>query len=776
MLNKRTRESGRIPPEGPDSPPNEATNPRNKPEADFASSALFMDKASLGDIDITGLPPLRDPGFANDDLRLTSFRPSRYIWGGEQRRGVLMHIDDASSIDDHINKAVNQDFLLARSIPLPDEVNESLSFIANTKPSHLRTFWNHQLKRVAHWVDLTNGIQRIWDCSTSPSIRSATGKLKSVAISALLDNFDLGGSAWMSQFTFGFPLVGDLSQEGVYPRDPSLAPAPPLDGIWTSSKQRFLTRSRASGFLNAETLWNEAMDQVKKGWLAEPLPISPDGTVATYDRGPINIAFRFGVDQADKLRACDDLKHNEVNLYCTVWTPIKLPTWDHIAQMCLDIRHTRKPWEFFKSDHEAAYKQLPLRPEHARLAFVALRDPITSRWMAFPPKALLFGATSAVLHYNCFSRLLAVLTNRIFGIPLIGYFDDFGALVPANVGRLALRTFEQFCNSLGITLKKTKTDRGKRIIFLGLQGDFPSPGNKMLLSIDLPTVKATTWCNTILSILSRGVISHDELESLIGRLSFTQTSVFGRIGRGMLAPLYAKLRSVPYHAALSDKESMTLSWWTAALPNMEPRVATPKTDRTDRIVYTDAAGKSRIIAAVILDPANFKRTKYLRSITHVRTGLRWTRTFADTSYIYGLEMLAILATLMERGDDLRNQSVTFYIDNNNALLAILKNSAKPIAIQAMTGLIWHRIQELNITPWFERVPSKRNIADLPTRHVKIKYKSLKREKFRQTIALHQTIETAIARILKGLPVEPPSTRKKKMFFLTKGATVPAQPK
>ena len=49
-------------------------------------------------------------------------------------------------------------------------------------------------------------------------------------------------------------------------------------------------------------------------------------------------------------------------------------------------------------------------------------------------------------------RILAVLANRISGIPLIGYFDDFGALAPTNVGRYALRTFERFCNSLWITL------------------------------------------------------------------------------------------------------------------------------------------------------------------------------------------------------------------------------------------------------------------------------------------------------------------------------------
>ena len=85
----------------------------------------FMERATIGDIDITGLPQLSDPGLANDDLRLSSFRPSRYIWGGEQRRGVLMHIDDATPIDDHINKAANQDFLLDRSTPLPPEVDDS---------------------------------------------------------------------------------------------------------------------------------------------------------------------------------------------------------------------------------------------------------------------------------------------------------------------------------------------------------------------------------------------------------------------------------------------------------------------------------------------------------------------------------------------------------------------------------------------------------------------------------------------------------------------------
>ena len=111
---------------------------------------------------------------------------------------------------------------------------------------------------------------------------------------------------------------------------------------------------------------------------------------------------------------------------------------------------------------------------------------------------------------------------------------------------------------------------------------------------------------------------------------------------------------------------------------------------------------------------------------------------------------------MEKGADLANRSVTFYIANNNSLLAILKNSANPTPIQATTGLIWHRIRELNINPRFVRVPSKRNIADLPTLRIHVKYKSVKSDKCRMTFDLNKPIERDIVLTTKGLPLEPHS--------------------
>ena len=110
---------------------------------------------------------------------------------------------------------------------------------------------------------------------------------------------------------------------------------------------------------------------------------------------------------------------------------------------------------------------------------------------------------------------------------------------------------------------------------------------------------------------------------------------------------------------------------------------------------------------------------------------------------------------MAEGDDLRGKTVTFYIDNDNALVALIKNSATPTAIQALTALIWHRIRELDIFPWFERVPSKRNIADLPTRHVKIPYAVKSPTGFGNTLKLNKTVNETMAVITQGVPVEPP---------------------
>ena len=94
---------------------------------------------------------------------------------------------------------------MARPTPLPTEVGESIECISTTPSNKIHSFWDSQLKRAANNVDITSGIQMIWDNAAPPEIKSATGKMKPVSISALLDNYDLRGASRMAQFTYGFP-------------------------------------------------------------------------------------------------------------------------------------------------------------------------------------------------------------------------------------------------------------------------------------------------------------------------------------------------------------------------------------------------------------------------------------------------------------------------------------------------------------------------------------------------------------------------------------------
>ena len=123
--------------------------------------------------------------------------------------------------------------------------------------------------------------------------------------------------------------------------------------------------------------------------------------------------------------------------------------------------------------------------------------------------------------------------------------------------------------------KNDETKLGNVLTFLGIQGDFPSPKNGMALEVSLPEDKKTNWADPIAKILDLCVITHDQLESLIGRLSFSQTSIFGRFGRPMMTHLYTKLNTFRYHPILNTKEVRILQWWGTSLANLSSRKVRP---------------------------------------------------------------------------------------------------------------------------------------------------------------------------------------------------------
>ena len=157
------------------------------------------------------------------------------------------------------------------------------------------------------------------------------------------------------------PHFGDNQSGRGLPPQISLFPPPiRLKHLWKSPTKRFKERAKSSGFKNAQPLRGEDLTHTTKGWVERPYEISPNGTLLDSDQMKFNFAFRFGVEQMDKLRACGDLRQNMVNLRTSVITPITLPTWGHIAKLSKDACRTNTKWTFQKADRDSSYKQLPL--------------------------------------------------------------------------------------------------------------------------------------------------------------------------------------------------------------------------------------------------------------------------------------------------------------------------------------------------------------------------------------------------------------------------------
>ena len=253
----------------------------------------------------------------------------------------------------------------------------------------------------------------------------------------------------------------------------------------------------------------------------------------------------------------------------------------------------------------------------------------------------------------------------------------------------------------------------------------------MRLHVSLPETKAKKWSSLLQQVLTDRKINIIELESLIGKLSFSQTCLFGKFARTQLRPLYKKLHSRFYSAKLSSREMSTLRWWLAITKELKPRIAHSLNSHPDFVLFTDAATSNPLIAGVLFRP---RSTKVLQ-LTTGRVPSAWIRRFHRRNKIFGSELLAPLAFIWTHQDLMRGKACAIYLDSNNALAALLRGDSCDSFIVAMVAVFWKLVQKLGMAVWLGRVKSKLNVADLPTRNLQLPYQVEHSSEFKRLLAL-----------------------------------------
>ena len=113
-----------------------------------------------------------------------------------------------------------------------------------------------------------------------------------------------GGRDWVSQFIYGFPLIGHLSQNGVYDATNNPLPrAPSIESLFRIAEHRHREGSVRPATIEAETIWEDALVQRDLGWVDGLFDLAASGRLSIDHLSPVNIAFRAPVIQPGKVRA-----------------------------------------------------------------------------------------------------------------------------------------------------------------------------------------------------------------------------------------------------------------------------------------------------------------------------------------------------------------------------------------------------------------------------------------------------------------------------------------
>ena len=296
--------------------------------------------------------------------------------------------------------------------------------------------------------------------------------------------------------------------------------------------------------------------------------------------------------------------------------------------------------------------------------------------------------------------------------------EDFAAMVRLLLGPSAVSSKKLEC--------------GVPLCVLGLDVDISTEGMRCkpryfvtlsiiktascIIFVFIRREKVEKWCSVINTALAAGTLCPGMASKLAGGLSWACQNMFSRFGRALLRPIYAQQHKVNFRAScgrshVSEALRLSLRWWleVLALELVETKVWRAPASRPLQL-YADARGQPPRLAAVLIDGTSMLYTDWEPH----DTVLNFFRKRGDNQ-IMSLELLALALGLSTFSRECSNKRVRVFSDNAGAEHSARRGSAREWDHCAVVHSLWHKAAQLGMNTFIERVPTKDNISDLPSR-------------------------------------------------------------
>lgn len=253
-----------------------------------------------------------------------------------------------------------------------------------------------------------------------------------------------------------------------------------------------------------------------------------------------------------------------------------------------------------------------------------------------------------------------------------------------------------------------KLEWGDSLVILGLQISVCPTG----MHATPAAAKRHKWRSRIESALSSGSLRPGDASKLAGALSWAATAQFHRLGRALLRPLFAQSRG--RRCAIDSELRWALEWWHDVLAE-DLHEARPWAREPDQhaVLLVDARSTPPRIAAVLILPTGEVRYCDMAPSESI---LQQFKARSDGK-ILALEILAIALGLSTFASLLRGLTVRIFSDNTGAEKATARGASRQFDYCRVIHCIWHFCAANGLRVWLERVPTKLNLSDLPSREL-----------------------------------------------------------
>jgi len=389
-----------------------------------------------------------------------------------------------------------------------------------------------------------------------------------------------------------------------------------------------------------------------------------------------------------------------------------------LEQAILDHDLTGWNWEVSAAsrDLKAAYRQVPLPDSQIGLTIILVWNPNTEEVEFHELFGQPFGAGHAVPNFYRLAAWLKTAARRLLHINVDHFFDDFWIIEPRCTIGSAVHSFQRLMELCGIVWDPEK-DQGPSPLWtaLGVVFDMVALRSSGSLKIKPKEKRRLNAILELMQVLEANLLAPSQAARLFGKLDFLNQTLYGRVGRTGLLPLKKRQMETAGSKRLTFELRASLFWLIELLYCCPPREINIHRHSKPALLYTDGSAELArdppfYVGAVLILPNN--RIYYTGAAVPPEVVATWTPRIQQ---IYLVELFAGPLALATFSNVLSDCDVIHFVDNNAALGALVKGySNKDDAIRIVADY-WLRAAALKLSPYIDRVESKSNLSDEPSR-------------------------------------------------------------